>query len=227
VDPALEAALEIVTARGHRDASLQEEVPQTLQRAGHAFLRRFVTNPECFRHLPRRLALEVTQKKSVPIGLAQFIQPHIQMRRDLFPGDIRLMVMGEHFVHGSGLLFAGASAHLGANGLGGDVLRHPMQPSRNHGASSQSLRVPRQSHKRPLSDILGQVGIADHSPGSRIDQVNVAPDEFRKCRLRLVRRVIVQQLLVGHVFQSEDSSRHRKNRTALNAHSPVAYGGLT
>jgi len=100
------------------------------------------------------------------------------MRRDVFPEAVGFG--GKQFIHGSGLLFAGAAAHLGANGLGGDVLRLAMQPSGQDGALGELMGAPGQGHKRTLCHILGQVRVANHAQRGGIDEVKVPPHQFGK-----------------------------------------------
>ena len=121
--------------------------------------------------------------------------------------------LGKQFIQGSGLLFAGAAAHGGADGLGGDVMRRAMQSPGQDGAFGELRRAPRQGHKRALRHILGQVRVANHAPRGGIDEVNVPPHQFSKRGLRPAFGVLAQKLLVGQIVHSWKSSRHRQNRT--------------
>ena len=60
----------------------------------------------------------------------------------------------------------------------------------------------RQGGKCALGDIFGQMRITEPTQCGRIDQINVAADEFRKSGIRAVLRVFPKQLLVGAIVHS-------------------------
>ena len=109
---------------------------------------------------------------------------------------------GKQFVHGGGLLFAGAAAHIGADGFGREVLRRAMQPAGQDGAVRELPGILRQRHKHTLRHVLGQVRIANHAQRGGIDEVNVPAHQFGKRRFRPAPGVIAQELLVGQTVHS-------------------------
>ena len=79
------------------------------------------------RHLAGGLALEVTEQQGLSVPLAQLPEGGIEMRGDVLPA--RVGFGGKQFIHGGGLLFAGTTAHIGADGVRREVLRSAMQPA--------------------------------------------------------------------------------------------------
>ncbi len=87
---------------------------------------------------------------------------------------------GKQFIHRGGLLFAGATAHIGANDFSREVLRCPMQPAGKDGAACEVPGILRQRHECVLGNVLREVRVANHAPRSRMDQINVPPHQFGK-----------------------------------------------
>ena len=141
------------------------------------------------------------------------------MRGDVFPDGVGFG--GKQFVHGGGLLFAGATAHIGADGVGREVLRRAMQPAGQDGTVRELPGILRQGHERALRHVLGQVRVANHAQRGGIDEVNVPAHQFGKRRFGAALGVIAQELLVGQTVHSLNSTRRRSNRTGN-----VASGSL-
>jgi hypothetical protein len=163
---------------------------ETLDGAAHAFLCRLFARAEHERHVVRGLPFKIAQQQCVTVQLAQLTQRGVQVRGDMFPDDFGFG--GKQFVHGGGLLFAGATPHIGADDVGGEVLRRAVQPAGEDRTIHELPRILCESHKHTLSHVLGQVRIANHAQGSGIDKVNVPSHEFGKRRLRAALRVIAQ-----------------------------------
>jgi hypothetical protein len=64
---------------------------------------------------------------------------------------------GEQFVHGSGLLFSMAAAHVGPDGLRGNVLCGAMQPAGKHRAVSELPGIFCEGDEYALGHILGEM----------------------------------------------------------------------
>jgi hypothetical protein len=94
-------------------------------------------------------------------------------------------------------MFAGATAHIRADGVGREVLRCAMQPAGQEGAVRKLLNVPQQHYERRVRHVLGEVRIANHPQRGGINRVNVPPHEFGECPLRPASGVIAQKLLIG------------------------------
>ena len=122
------------------------------------------------------------------------------MGGDVFPESVGFG--GKQFIHGGGLLFAGAAAHIGADGVGGEVLRRAMQPAGQDGPVGQLPGILRQGHKHALRHVLGEMRVADHPQGGGINEVNVPAHQFGKRRLRPPLGIIAQKLLVGQTVHS-------------------------
>jgi hypothetical protein len=114
-------------AGSHGDTSFGKAFAQAVHRAVDALLRGLVTNAEALRHLVGGLAFKVAQHQRVAVALAQFAQGGIELGRELVPRGVGFG--GKQFIHGGGILFAGATPHIGADGLRGNVLRGAMQPA--------------------------------------------------------------------------------------------------
>ena len=205
VVPASRAVVEIVTAKPAGAAwtalaeiktasplapivTFREKFTQPFHGAADALLCGLVADAENLRHLLRRLAFEVTQQQGLAVRLAQLAQRGIQMRCDVFPAGIRFG--GKQFVHGNGLLFTIATAYLGADGIGGEVLCRAMQPAGQNRPVGQLWRIFCEGHKYTLGHVLGQVCVPDHSQRGGINEVNVPADEFGKRGLRAAPGII-------------------------------------
>ena len=78
----------------------------------------------------------------------------------------------------------------GADYVGGDISRAGEKPGGQHAPRAEGIGLAGHRHEYLLRDVLCQVGIAAHSPQRAIvDQVEVAPHQFAKCRLRSLPRV--------------------------------------
>jgi len=133
----------------------------------------------------------------------------VEMRRDVFPGGIGFV----QFVHGGGLLFPGAAPHVGADGLRGDVLRGAMQPTGEHRAIRELGGVLREREEHALRHIFSEMRIANHAQRGGIDEIHVAAHQLGKRRFGAAFSVSAQQLRVGLVVHSPNSSRCPPNRT--------------
>jgi hypothetical protein len=149
------------SARANGDAAFGEEVAQAFDCAIDALLRRLIADTKGLRHRPRGLALEITQEECVAIRLAQLAQCCIKVRGDVFPEGVGFG--GKQFIHGGGFLFANATAHLGADGVGRKILRRSMQPAGEHVTVRKLRGVLCQSYEHTLRHILGQVRIANQA----------------------------------------------------------------
>ena len=73
----------------------------------------------------------------------------------------------------------------------GNVPRAPMQPASKHDVLGKHPRQPRQIREYRLRDVLGPMGVAVDQPhGRRVDEVNVARNQFAKSLLRAIGDVI-------------------------------------
>ena len=204
------------------DAAFGEELAQAFDGAADALLRGVVADPEGLRHLAGGLAFEVTQQQRVAIRLAQFAQGGVEKRGDVFP-VVRLRsisarqvgFVGKQIIHGGGLLIAVAAAHVGADSIGGDILRRAMQPAGQDGTLRELPRVLGQRDKRALRHVLGQVRVTDHSQRGGIDEVNVPSHEFGKRRFRSAAGVIPQELSIGQTVHSQNSKHVGRNGIAI------------
>ncbi len=102
------------------------------------------------------------------------------MRGNVFPRGVRFG--GKQLVHDDGLLFAGAAAHVRADGFRGNVLRGAMQPAGQHPAIGDSSGAFREGNEHPLRHVLGQVRIGYHPHRSGMDQVHVPAHQFSERR---------------------------------------------
>ena len=112
------------------------------------------------------------------------------MRGDLFPDGVGFV----QFVHGGGLLFAGAAAHVGADGLRGDVLRGAMQPTGQHRTIRELGEVFRERDEHALSYIFREVRITNHPQRGGIDEIHMAAHQLGERWFGAVFRVGAQQL---------------------------------
>ena len=80
----------------------------------------------------------------------------IKNGRNLSPVGFGVVVQGVHF---NGLAFAGATATLAAQGLGGHVIGVLVQPSAQHHSSGKRGALLRQADEDGLSYILCQLSI--------------------------------------------------------------------
>ena len=193
--------------RADAKAAFGEERPQTFDLAAHAPLRGVLAYTQGLGHLARRLPLEIAQQHGVAVRLGQLVQRRVQVWRDVVPE--RIGFGGKQIIHNGSLLFARAAAHIGANGLSGDIPRRAMQPTRQHSPVRKLPRLARQRHEHPLGHVLRQVRITHHPHGGGIDQVNVPAHQFGKRRFRPVLGVVPQKLLIGQAHSSQDGSRRR------------------
>src|SRR6185436_1661286 len=115
------------------------------------------------------------------------------------------------------LLFAGATAHVGADGLGGDILRRAMQPPGQDSAFSELRPASRQCRKRALRHVFSQMRIANHAQRCGVDEIHVPAHQFGERGFRVAFGVLAQKLLVAQPVHSWKSSRHRANRTGRNS----------
>ena len=146
----------------------------------------------------RGLAFKVAQQQRVAVRLAQRAKRVVEMWCDVFPDGVGFI----RFVHGGGLLFAGASAHVGADGVGREILRRAMQPAGQNGTVCELVSGSREGNKHALRHVLGQVRVANHAQRGGIDEVNVPAHQFGEGHLRPGLGVIAQKLLVGQIVHS-------------------------
>jgi len=110
-------------------------------------LRGLVTNAEGWCHFARGLPFKVAEQQRVAIRLAQFAERGVEVWRDVFPRGVGFG--GKHFVHGGGLLFAVATADIGADGFGREVLGCAMQPAGQDGMIPELLGIVREGPNTP------------------------------------------------------------------------------
>ena len=68
---------------------------------------------------------------------------------------------GKGFVNNNGgLLFAGLPTDIGADGIGGEILRRAMQPAGQHRTAAQLPGILCHGHKHTLRYVLGQLRVA-------------------------------------------------------------------
>ena len=194
------------------DAAFGKQFPQTFDGAIDAFLRGLVTDAESLRHFVRGFLFEVAEQESIAVRLAQFTESVVELRSDLFP--VVVGRGGEQIIHDGSLLFADPAADVGADGLRRDVLRGAMQPAGQHRAVGELTRVFRESDEDTLRHVLGEVRITHHAQRGRIDEIDVAPHEFREGGLGPPFGVLSQKLLVVQTVHSPKSSRRGGNRTS-------------
>ena len=101
---------------------------------------------------------------------------------------------GKQFIHGGDLLFAGATAHISADGLSGDVLRGATQPTGQHRAIHELGGVFRECGEHALGHVLSEVRIANHAQRGGIDEIHLAAHQLGECRFGAVFSVGAQQL---------------------------------
>src|SRR5205823_3420861 len=108
------------SARTDGDAAFGEVFAKAFDRTADALLRGVFAGAEGLRYLARRFAFKVAQQQRVAVRLAQLAKRGVEMRGNVLPSGVGFA--GKQLVHSGGLLFAGATAHIGADGLRGDVL---------------------------------------------------------------------------------------------------------
>ncbi len=172
---------------------------------------RFVADAEDLGHFPGGFAFKVAEQNGVTVGFAEFTQGGVEMRGDILPDDVGFG--GKQFVHGGSLLFAGATAHIGANKLARGVLRRAMQPAGYDGMIRELPSILCKGHKHSLGHVPSEMRVTNHPDGGGINQINVPAHEFGESGFGLAFRVIPQKLLVCLVVHSRNSTRPRSNRT--------------
>ena len=143
------------------------------------------------------------------------VQRVVEMRRDLFPDGIGFV----QFIHGGGLLFPSTAPHIGADGVGCQILSCTVQPAGQDETSGKPWSILRQGHKHTLRNVFGQVRVPNHPQRGGIDEVNVPPHQFGKRRLRPALGVIAQELLVGQTL-------HAWNRIKIKRTIKIKSTGL-
>ncbi|MEI2725816.1 MAG: hypothetical protein V9H26_20565 [Verrucomicrobiota bacterium] len=178
------------------------------------------------RHLARGLPFKVAEQHRVPVRLAQFAERSVELRSDVFPKGV--WFGGEQFVHGGDLLFANPAAHIGADGLRGDVLRGAMQPTGQHRAIHELGGAAGEREEHALGHILCEVRVTNHAQRGGMDEIHMPTHQFGERRIGALLRVGAQQLGVSLIVHSPYSSRRRQNRTGNVASGilPDVEGGI-
>jgi len=140
------------------------------------------------------LFLENAQHHGFPIGWRQAMHQIIQQRAQVVPGGSRF---GGGVVHGMCGLFAEHAALLRPLVSGGDVTRSRVQPAGKRPVPGQPPGLPGQLNKHGLGHLLGPVMIPGHlSPGGRMHQIQMPPDQLGEGRLRAVGSKLAEPLRV-------------------------------
>ena len=152
---------------------------QPLDGAADTFLRGLGADAEDRCHLLRGLVFKITEQHGIAVGFAQIRQGGIEVRSDFLPRGVGF---GE-FIHGGGLLFAVAAAHLGADGLRGDVPCRTVEPAGEHRVIHEFSGVFRQRHEHALRHIFGKVAVIHHPERGGMNEVNMPTDKLGEGRL--------------------------------------------
>ncbi len=180
------------SARANRDFAFREKFAEFFNGAAHAFLRGFVADAEGLRHFLRGLAFKITQQQRVTVRFAQLAQRGIELRRDLFPTGFGFP--GNQFIHGGSLLFTGATAHIGANGLRGNVPGGAMQPTRQHRTICELNGLFGERDKYALRHVFRQMRVTNHPQRGGINEIHMAAHQFGKRRFGAMFGVGAEQL---------------------------------
>ena len=116
--------------------------------------------------------MKVAAKNQVAVGFGEFVQGVIQLGSDLVPGVI---ILRKHIGR---FLFALAAAHLGADGVRGEVLRGAMQPAEKRVVMGKIPCLFGQGEENGLRDILGKVGITNDAKRHGVNEIDVPLDQL-------------------------------------------------
>ena len=187
-------------ASADSNSLLEEAVADTLDGAAHPLLRGLFASAECFGHFTRRAAMKVAQEQGIAIAFGQLSQGIIEMGRDLFPNSVRFS--GMQFIHGHSFLFTSTTADIGTDGFDRKILRSAMEPTGKNRAIGEPSSLPSERNENRLCDILREMRVAHHPEHGRINDVNVAANQFCKCIFRTFLAVAGEELLVGKIDHS-------------------------
>ena len=163
-----------------RDATVCQQRVQFLQRPVHSHPRGIFRGSQRFAHRAEIALLEVAQQNRGAVPASELGNGFIEDGGNLSQAGAGVVPQRVHF---HGLAFPGLTAPLAAHGPGGNMIRALMQPPAQHHPSGKRAALARQGDKDRLRHVLGQLCIpADQAERHRIDEVDVARDQFAKGR---------------------------------------------
>lgn len=86
------------------------------------------------------------------------------------------------------------TAHIGADGLRGDVLRRAIQPTGQHRAIHELAGVFRKGDEHALGYVFREMRIANHAQRGGMDEIHIAAHQLGERRFGAVFSVGEQQL---------------------------------
>lgn len=170
------------------------------------FERQFVDERQIARPAPQQI---FQLPHGIAVGLAQFGECGIKVRGDFLPRGFSFAI----FVHGGGFLFTGSAAHLGADGLRGDVPCGAMQPAGQHRMVREFPGILRQRDEHALRHVLGEMWIIHHPDCGGVHEIDVPAHQLGEGGFGAAFGVGSQQLRVGQGVHLPKSSRRIWNRT--------------
>ncbi len=161
---------------------------ELVHRAADAFLRRVLVAAQRDADGAEVAALEIAQHDGRAFPVVQSVDRLVEVRGDFFKSAFGVVLPSIHF---TSLPFPVQTTPLVAHDGRGDMEGAPVQPAAEHDLLGKCSREPRQIGENHLRDVLGTVRIAIHQPQRRrINQINVARDQFAKGVFGSVRNVI-------------------------------------
>ena len=179
--------------RCNRDTPLLEERLEIRQRARDAHTSSVLADAQCRTDFLEFLALEEPDQHRIPLARIQLAHGFIEHQPQL--GLVRLRFgRGGLFLHRSGYLFAELAAMLPSDDLGSRKPGAGVEPAGEQLPSQQGTGFPGQINKHGLGHVLGQGSVAvSLTQCRRIDQRQMAANQFRKGRLGTTLGVLAQE----------------------------------
>ena len=122
--------------------------------------------------------MKEAEQDGVAVGFAEFVQSFVNLRSDLLPIALGLLILRDH-LHGS--LLPLAAAAFGTDRFHGCKRSAAIEPAGQQNVAGQSGRFASQLGKHDLRDVARQMSIAAHdAQGRGINHIEVAVYQLRE-----------------------------------------------
>jgi hypothetical protein len=134
------------------------------------------------------VVLEVAEQDGGTVGSVKRGHGFVEERFDIEPGGWDLYSgIGMHGIHLRGEVLAVLTPGFAADDIDSGAAGDLVKPRGENGIRRKPVRLASEVHEHGLGDFLGQLWGTDLAQRGRMDQIEVAPDDFTKGVLVAVR----------------------------------------